>query len=78
MHRNYYVTFGQRYREEPHPTHSSAHPDSYAMISAPTMEVARAEAFNQFGSAWAFIYSEDDFTPREYPRGAMLKVKVGE
>lgn len=67
----YYITFGQKYRDEPHPVNPAAHPDAYACVSAPTFDAARRQAFELFGPHWANIYDADDFEPDLYPRGEL-------
>ena len=41
---SYYLTFGQKYRREPHPSGLSVHPDGYVEIIASSFEEARATA----------------------------------
>lgn len=64
---DYYVTFGQRYAREPHPTFPGAHPDGYVVIEAADEEAARATAYTVFDNRYAFIYPEPpagEFAPR--------------
>jgi hypothetical protein len=69
----FYVTFGQRYAREPHPTFPAAHPDGYVVIVAPSEPIARAAAFSAFGTAWAFIYERPP-EPRFAPRGELARL----
>lgn len=70
---NFYVTFGQRYSYDEHPTFPEAHPDGWLEIHAEDYWAAREIAVYALGDAWAFIYSEDDFASSRfrYPRGAL-------
>ena len=56
----FYVTFGQRYRREAHPTDKRIHPDGVVAIKASTMEEAREQAFSVFGRNWSCIYTRAD------------------
>lgn len=77
---NYYITFGQRYRHEPHPCGVRFHPDGYMKIVAKSLGVAREAAFNRLGTAWAFFYTEDEFIVKDllrlYPRGCIETLEV--
>jgi len=68
---NFYVTFGQRFRRQPHPASDNIHPDGYVKIEAVTYAVARAKAMELFGPMWAFIYEEEKFEKCKhyFPRG---------
>lgn len=52
------VTFGQRYRHEPHPVLGMvpALPDHYVTVRAPTVHKAHEAALAWLGQAWAFLY----------------------
>lgn len=58
--REFYVTFGVQYKEKPlyldeqHPR--GMHGNGYAVIEAPTEEIARALAHAVFNQRWAFLY----------------------
>lgn len=67
--KKFYLTFGQKYRYEPHPSGNSVSPDGYVLILAPNEGTARDLAFNIYGSAWAFIYSDDAFEKSYHPLG---------
>ena len=70
----YYVTVGQRYREEAHP--QELHPDGYVEILAPTLAIARACAMKHFSNKWAFIYKDQEFDMRWFPRGRLQQFIV--
>lgn len=54
----YYVTFGQKYRQEPHPTLGklSYLPDGYFTLRAPDYRRARRIAIEYLGLNWSGIY----------------------
>lgn len=74
----YRVTFGVKYATEPHPTFSTAHPDGWVTIEAPTEEYARKIAMFIFTDKWAFIYpaTSDYFWAAQYPRGEIARVRA--
>ena len=73
--KKFYITFGQKYRDEPHPTHGDIiHPDGYVVIHAEDYEKARRIAFTTFGDAWARCYDESDLDPGYFPRGVLFEI----
>jgi hypothetical protein len=66
---NFYVTFGQQYRHEPHPVSKNIHPDGYVKIDALTLSEARDKAFEMLGYKWSFIYEEKEFKFEYFPKG---------
>ena len=77
----YYVTFGQQYPREPHPTFAKAHRDGWVEIEAPDEITARRIAVGWFDRAWAFIYSESDpWRPKldMYPLGCLHRITLGD
>lgn len=71
--KKFYVTFGQKYREEPHPTHGELiHPDGYVVIHAEDYGKARRIAFTAFGDAWASCYH--DLITDYFPRGVLFEI----
>ena len=56
---NYFVTFGQKYAREPHPTFPGAHPDGVLRVVAEDEDDAHRLVFDTIGTHWAFLYSED-------------------
>lgn len=69
--RHWYVTFGQKYRYEPHP--QGGHPDGYFVIEAVNEAEARAKAFATFGKAWANMY-EGTPASRYAPLGELGRI----
>lgn len=71
----YYVTFGQRYRHEPHPVLGDAYgsdvPDGWIEITADCYACARARAFGALGERWADIYDAETFDPSYFPAGRL-------
>lgn len=68
---DFFVTFGQKYREEPHPRFKDAHPDGWLRIVARTHFRARQIAFSILGQGWAGLYAAEDFHPGYYSRGEL-------
>lgn len=67
----YFVTFGQRYAREPHPTFPAAHPDGWLEIEAPNYAAANQAAHDFLGSHFALLYEERNFDPSFFPRGPL-------
>lgn len=63
---NHYLTFGQKYRREPHPLGMGASPDGYVEVCAQDGLAARKQVVELIGSAWSMLYSEDEFFSEEY------------
>jgi hypothetical protein len=55
----YYITFGQKYRTEPHPILGICCADGYVVVKAEDMKQARDFVFTTFGTAWSNIYAEN-------------------
>jgi hypothetical protein len=79
----WYLTFGQRYAREEHPTFPKAHPDGYVVIEADLYEDARGKAIEEVGLFWADLYSEEDFFSEDdlfgdtmFPLGEIAHFKV--
>ena len=68
---HFYVTFGQQYPRETHPTFGAAHRDGWFEIEADNYEEARRVAIGWLGRAWSGIYPEDDFDATLYPLGRL-------
>jgi hypothetical protein len=49
----FYVTFGQQYRHEAHPTFPKAHPDGWVTVVAADELAARSLAVERLGTAWS-------------------------
>lgn len=73
----YYVTFGQRYRRDTHPTFSPAHPDGWVTILAKDDLAARRVAVNWFGTAWCDLY-EDEPEQALFPLGELHRIEGGQ
>lgn len=74
--KNFYVTFGQRYRQEHHPFMANAHPDGWLRIEAETNAEARETAFDWLDVHWAFVYDEKDFDKSLFPLGELKHLTV--
>lgn len=69
------VTFGQKYRQEPHPFIPAAHPDGVGTVWAKGYEAAVALVQERTGIYYSGVYewSDDDVT-RYYPRGSLFVI----
>lgn len=72
----FYVTFGQKYRLEPHPRFDKADPDGVLEIEAQDIDVARRVANGICGPYWSGLYNEDEYkeTKCYYPLGILESV----
>lgn len=71
---NLYVTFGQKYADEPHPSLPQAHPAGWLELRGfPTYLMARAVAFAMTGGCHAFDYEKKP-SRLLYPRGVLMTV----
>lgn len=70
----FYVTFGQKYREEIHP--QGAHPDGWTEVHADSELDARRKVVEHYGTKWAFLYDESDFQRQRqhYPLGCIERI----
>ena len=68
----FYVTFGQRYRHEPH--QYGGHPDGWTEVQADSKDSAVSKIQRRYGNAWSNIYDADRFDPSLYPRGVIERV----
>lgn len=68
---NFYVTFGQRYRYEPHPSGLPVDPDGVMEIEAESKEAAHTKAMDIFEGGFHRLLDEDDWaTAKHYfPKG---------
>ena len=69
-----FVTFGQQYAYEPHPTFPEAHPDGILAVAAETYGEARELISEAIGVHYAFDYPvgpdlPSRLHPEYYPRG---------
>lgn len=67
----YYITFGQKYRHEPHPL--GGHPDGWIEVHAEYEVEARQMIHKLCGSKWAFIYNKQPDIAI-YPRGCLMTI----
>lgn len=74
MKEKFYLTFGNKYKHQPHPSGTVINPDGYVLIQAYTYDEARAKAFEVFGPEWAFLYTEDNFEAKFFPAGVLRKI----
>jgi len=70
----FYVTFGQKYAREPHPTLAAAHPDGWVEVEADSEMAARRLALDHLDDRWAFMHAEREFTRQLYPRGCIARI----
>jgi hypothetical protein len=66
--KDFFFTFGQRYRHEPHP--QNGHPDGWFRISAPDYDVAREKMFAICGPYWC-AQKEEEPSKDLYPLGEL-------
>lgn len=74
MKTEYFVTFGQQYRTNPHPMVKYADPDGWLTIEAESGVHAREKAFKELGNAWAMMYLKKDFHPEYFPKGELHRI----
>ncbi len=67
----FYITFGQKYRDEEHPL--GGHPDGFAVVHAETYGIARDLTFAAIGIKWSGIYEEKP-NPEWYPMGELFTI----
>lgn len=73
----FYVTFGQQYPREPHPTFPAAHHDGWIEVQAEDETVARGYVVGRLGQQWSGIYNDgDDLGRHLYPLGALAAWEV--
>lgn len=70
----FYLTFGTKYRHEPHPHWPGADPDGWVLIEASDEGQARSLAMSAFGPYWSMLYEARRFDEiqnrlRYYRRG---------
>lgn len=68
---DYFVTFGQRYRDEEHPKFEDAHPDGWVRVVAEDETAAREAAWMKFDQDYSMLYNEESFKPDSFPRGEL-------
>ena len=70
--KEFYFTFGQTYRHEPHP--QGGHPDGWFTIEASSSEMARQKMFEVCGPRWAMQYDEPPGD--RFPLGELKRFKT--
>jgi hypothetical protein len=73
----FYVTFGQQYCREPHPTLPTAHPDGWVTVVAADELAARRLAVEWLGTAWSSIYDEEPDRAL-FRLGELHRIEAGE
>jgi len=71
----YYVTVGQRYRQEQHPLFPRAHPDGWITVHAESYNRAREGVEQVLGEHWSVIYSELSFHKDYFPKGEVGAIR---
>lgn len=75
MSENFYITFGQKYRREAHPSGYNVSPDGVVRVVAPNYEAARELAVKSFGDQWSFIHPERYTKMEYYPQGVVMELR---
>lgn len=70
------VTFGQKYRNEPHPKVKYADPDGYLLILSPDYKTAREAAFRELGEHFSNMYEKEEKYTRYFPKGALHTIST--
>jgi hypothetical protein len=70
----FYVTFGQRYHQEPHPKVKYADPDGWLLIEAADYGEARNKAFEELGPHFATMYDEKTWDPKYFRKGELHRI----
>lgn len=70
------VTFGQRYREEPHPALGRDHrlPDGFGLVKAPDYRTAVAAAQAILGIRYSMVYIDTPENRAWYPLGQLFTI----
>lgn len=67
------ITFGQKYRREPHPSYPAAHPDLWVEVEGDSLQECYDLIGEHLGQFYAFSHSEDQWEKEDmakwYPRG---------
>ena len=62
----WYLTFGSKYRQEPHPLGMGGNPNGWIEVHAPDELAARKQVVELIGDKWSMLYSEEGFTSEDY------------
>ncbi len=77
----FFVTFGQQYAKEPHPSFPSAHPDGWVVVEAPDWDSARGIIVEELGIHWSGLYGKEYFmtdASRLYPKGELGRIPISD
>lgn len=74
MKSKWFVTFGQKYRHEKHPSGLNIDPDGYVVVHAYNYHEARQIVIGKFGNEVSWLYNEDNFEPQYFPLGQLLEL----
>lgn len=69
--KNFYVTFGVKYRFFTHPVWIAADPDGVLKVMAPSLDTATAATQIALGTNYAFIYPEAEMAWKYHPQGVI-------
>lgn len=72
--KEFIVTFGQQYRNEPHEMVSYANPDGYLVVEALDEEHAREKAFKELGPYWSHCYPNIQEHTIYFPLGEIHRI----
>ena len=71
---SYYVTFGNKYRTEPHPSGIVVNPDGYVTIRAESTNDAYSIALKHFGFNWGAMHYNKETVDKPFPVGSFLEL----
>lgn len=77
-----HITFGQKYRREPHPTYPAAHPDMWVEVEGNTLGECYDLVGKHFGQFYAGSYIDTEWERDNhamfYPRGCHEVIRAEE
>lgn len=74
---NFYVTFGQKYLDTPHPHYAKATPDGWVRIVSSSYKKARQKAFDLFSIYFSSIYTEQaNWCSDSYSKGELEVIEI--
>lgn len=73
--KEFFLTFGQRYHLETHPSGLNVHPDGYFIIEAISYDEARDVVIARFGTGWSNLLGSDTFEASYYSKGCLGRFK---
>jgi hypothetical protein len=72
--KTFYVTFGQRWRQEAHP--QGGHPDGWFDVVALDIDHARAKICHLCDAHWCWLYPDEESLNKElYPLGCLRRIE---